>query len=265
MSFTPADKPDAPSDLRRAIRDGTFRGPTAGLAPGFAQGNIAILPERWAAAFEEFCRSNAQACPLLARSRPGEWRLTELGGDIDIRRDVPRYRVYRDGIAAGETDDILALWSPDFVTFALGCSFTFEHALLAAGLPVRHIEEGRNVPVYRTNRPVRECGPFGGGLVVSMRPMLPGDVARATAICRRFPNSHGEPVHVGDPAALGIADLDAPDFGDPPVMRPGEVPVFWACGVTSLAALERAALPIFITHAPGYMLITDLLDKEYIA
>ena len=243
--------------VRRAIRAGTILGTTAGLAPGCAQGNVAILPAAWAADFEAFCRANPRPCPLLAVGEPGDPTLPALGRDIDIRIDLPRYRVFRDG-AAHEAASVEDFWQPDLVTFVIGCSFTFDDALRAAGLTPRHVRLGRNVAMYRTARACVPAGRFAADLVVSMRPFAPRDAERAAAISARFADMHGAPVHIGDPAALGIADLATPDFGDPPDMQRDDIPVFWACGVTSQVAIESAQPPLAITHAPGSMLITDL-------
>lgn len=245
-------------EARRDIRAGRFGAPTAVLGRGYVQGNVAIVPAAVAADFEAFCRANDQACPLLAVGRPGDPSLPTLGGDIDIRSDLPRYRIYRDGALAGEAADIGDLWRDDFVTFVIGCSFTFESAILDAGIPLRHVTDGTNVAMFRTSIPTVPSGPFGGALVVSMRPFAPADAERAAQISARFPTMHGAPVHIGDPAAIGIADLARPDYGDPTPVHPGEVPLFWACGVTSQVALQSARLPLFIAHAPGCMLITDL-------
>ena len=243
--------------LRREIRAGRIDGTTAGLADGAIQGNIVILPKHDADDFVAFCHANHQACPLLAVSEPGDPALPTLGRDIDMRHDLPRYRVFRDGRLAEEVTDIAPLWRTDLVTCVIGCSFTFEAALIAAGIPLRHISLGRNVAMYRTTVPLVEVGHFGGTLVVSMRPVLAADVARAAAITARFPDTHGAPVASGPACDLGIADLARPEFGEPVPIEPGEVPVFWACGVTSQVAAERARLPFFIAHAPGCMLITD--------
>ena len=258
----PSTVPTLAQAARRLIRSGAYAGHTSGQAPGHVQGNVAIVPDAHAAEFERFCRSNPQACPLLAVSEPGGPHLPTLGADIDIRTDLPRYRIYRDGTLAGEQTDITGLWQDDFVTFVIGCSFTFERALIAAGIPLRHVTEGRNVAMYRTTVPTVPAGPFGGPLVVSMRPVRAEDAARAADITARFPGMHGRPVHIGDPAALGIPDLSRPDYGDAVAVLPGEVPVFWACGVTSQAALEEARLPLFLAHAPGCMLVTDLRHAE---
>ncbi|MBN9529135.1 MAG: putative hydro-lyase [Alphaproteobacteria bacterium] len=250
---------------RAAIRAGLHAGPTAGLAPGHVQGNLVILPQDWANEFLRFCQANPKPCPLLAVSEVGDPMLPTLGADIDIRTDVPRYRVYRDGELAAEPTEIAALWRDDFVTFVIGCSFSFEEALLAAGVPVRHIQMHRNVPMYRTSLPCVPAGRFRGDLVVSMRPLAPADAIRAVQITSRFPSVHGAPVHLGAPERIGIADIDRPDYGDAVEIGDGELPVFWACGVTPQVAIRNARPPIAITHSPGTMLITDLLNTRLAA
>jgi len=253
---------DQPAALRAAIRSGNYRAPTSGLAPGYVQANIVIVPAQYAADFLTFCTRNPKPCPLLETSpAPGSPQLPRLGA-IDIRTDVGRYRVFHDGVCTGETDDITPLWRDDLVTFALGCSFSFEEALMADGLEVRNISEGRNVPMYRTAINCVPAGPFHGQLVVSMRPYRPADAIRAIQICTRFPAVHGAPVHFGDPGQIGISAIDKPDFGDAVSIHPGEVPVFWACGVTPQVALERAQLPMAITHSPGHMLVSDLRNSH---
>ena len=252
-----------PDALRAAIRDGRFVAHTAGCAPGHVQANLVVLPAEHAAGFERFCRANPKPCPLLAVGEPGSVRLPDLGPTIDLRTDLPRYRVWRDGKLVDEPTSVAALWQDDLVAFAIGCSFTFESALRAAGLPLRYVEMGRNVPMYRTAMETAPAGRFGGAMVVSMRPFPAADAARAAEITARFPDVHGAPIHIGDPGAIGIADLSRPDFGDPTPVEDGEVPVFWACGVTPQLALMRARLPFAITHAPGAMLVTDRLDREY--
>ena len=252
-----------PLELRQRIRAELLQAPTSGLAPGFVQCNLVILPAAYASDFMAFCQRNPKPCPLLASSAtPGDFKLPALGEDLDVRFDVPRYRSWIDGKCVGEPLNLAQEWRSDLVTFALGCSFSFEEALLAAGLEIRNISEGVNVPMYRTNLACQPAGPFAGNMVVSMRPMLPKDAIRAIQICSRFPAVHGAPVHFGDPTMLGIASLEHPDFGDPVTLRPGEVPVFWACGVTPQVALEAAKLPLAFTHAPGYMLITDKPNAE---
>ena len=247
---------------RRAIRSGAHRGPTAGLAPGYVQANLCILPAALAPDFLRFCQRNPKPCPLLASAEPGDPRLPALGSDLDIRTDIPRYRVWRDGAMTEEVDDISPLWHDGLVSFLLGCSFSFEEALLAAGVPVRHIEQGCNVPMYRTNVPTAAAGPFAGAMVVSMRPMRPADAIRAVQVTSRFPSVHGAPVHLGLPEAIGIADLARPDYGDPVDIRPGELPVFWACGVTPQSVVAASRPAFCITHAPGCMLVTDLLNAH---
>lgn len=254
--------PASPQALRRAIRAGEHPGNTSGLAPGFVQCNIVILPAAWANDFLRFCQLNPRPCPLIAISNsPGDHTLPPLG-DVDIRTDVPSYRVFRDGECTGETSDITTLWQDDLVTFALGCSFSFEEALLADALEVRNVTEGVNVPMYRTSIDCKSAGPFAGKMVVSMRPFLAADAIRAIQICTRFPAVHGAPVHLGDPALIGIADLARPDYGDPVSVRDDELPLFWACGVTPQVALAAARPPLAITHSPGCMLVTDLRNSQ---
>ena len=243
---------------RRAIRSGAHGGPTAGLAPGRLQGNLVILPRDWAADFLRYCVRNPKPCPVLGVGEPGDPNLPALGTDLDIRTDLPRYRVHRDGTHVDTVSDLRDLWTDDLVTHVIGCSFSFEDAMIRAGLPVRHVAAGRNVPMYETTIETHPAGPFGGPMVVSMRAMPAADAIRATAIAERMPLAHGAPVHLGDPAAIGIRDLDAPEFGDTPVLEPGDVPVFWACGVTPQLAIRRARPSLAITHEPGHMLVTDL-------
>lgn len=249
--------------VRQQIRRGDWRQPTSGLAPGYVQCNLVIVPEQHASDFLRFCQANPKPCPLLAVSRiAGDPTLPTLGTDIDVRTDLPRYRQWVDGRLAGEYDDLLTLWLEDAVTFALGCSFSFEEALQAVDIEIRNISEGVNVPMYRTNIACASAGVFKADMVVSMRPMTPSDAIRAIQVCSRFPSVHGAPVHFGDPAHIGISDINRPDFGDPVTIRRGEVPVFWACGVTPQVALEQAKLPIALTHSPGHMLVTDKRNAE---
>lgn len=245
---------------RRRIRAKAHTGPTAGLAPGYVQGNLVVLPAALAPAFTGYCEANPKPCPLLAVAAPGDPALPRLGTELDVRTDLPRYRLFRHGAFVEERLDILDLWRSDFVAFVLGCSFSFEEALMAEGLIVRHVALGRNVPMYRTSIETTPSGPFGGPMVVSMRPFRRADVERSAAITARFPKVHGAPVHVGDPSAIGIGDLQHPDFGDAVPVGEDEVPVFWACGVTPQVAIERARPEVCISHAPGCMLITDVLN-----
>ena len=247
---------------RLAIRSGEWTSHTSGLAEGHVQGNVVILPELFANDFLRYCQRNPKPCPLLAVSEPGDAMLPGLGADIDIRTDVPRYRVWRDGALADQPTDISSLWRKDLVTFVIGCSFSFEEALLEAGIPLRHIAQQRNVAMYRSNIATTPAGPFNGPMVVSMRPLKAIDAIRAIQITSRFPNVHGAPVHIGNPALIGLADLANPDYGDAVDVLPDEIPVFWACGVTPQAAITQARPEFCITHAPGAMLITDLLNHH---
>jgi uncharacterized protein YcsI (UPF0317 family) len=235
------------------------------VADRHVQGNLVVLPQAHAADFLLFCQRNPKPCPLLAVGETGAVAQPALGADIDLRSDLPRYRVWRHGQLVAEPTDITSLWQSDFVTFVLGCSFSFEQALLDEGIRLRHVEQGRNIAMYRTNRPTAQAGPFSGPLVVTMRPLNAADAIRAVQITSRYPAVHGAPIHLGDPAQIGIADLNKPDYGDVVEVLPGEVPVFWACGVTSQAALVQAALPLVITHAPGAMLVTDLFNHQLAA
>ncbi|MDF3942430.1 putative hydro-lyase [Achromobacter denitrificans] len=247
---------------RLDARSGKLTGPTANLAPGHVQANLAILPRALAADFLHFCQRNPKPCPLLAMSEPGDPALPELGRDIDIRSDIPRYRVWKNGELVAEPTDVRDIWRDDLVSFLIGCSFSFEEAMLDNGLPVRHIEQGCNVPMYRTNVPTHAAGVFRGPLVVSMRPLKAADAIRAIQVTSRFPSVHGAPVHIGDPALIGIADIDRPDYGDPVEIRAGEMPVFWACGVTPQSVVAAVRPEFCITHAPGHMLVTDLVNSR---
>ncbi len=250
------------TEVRAACRRGELSGPTPGLALGFVQANLVILPREWAFDFLLFCQRNPKPCPLLDVTEPGDPIPRAVAPSANLQTDLPAYRVWRDGELIEEPTDIARYWRDDFVSFVIGCSFTFENALLAAGVPVRHIEQGVNVPMYRTNIPCRAAGRFSGPLVVSMRPLKPKQAVKATRICSRFPRAHGAPVHLGDPAAIGIRDVMKPDFGDPVKINAGEVPVFWACGVTPQAAMMQAHPPFAITHKPGHMFLTDLRDVD---
>ncbi|RJG05307.1 putative hydro-lyase [Noviherbaspirillum cavernae] len=255
-------KAQLPADVRAAIRNGEWPKPTAGLAPGYVQVNFAILPARDAGDFHRFCQKNPKPCPLIAISEIGDPRIPQLGADLDIRTDTPRYRVFRDGKVIDEPFDIREYWRDDLVTFAIGCSFTFEHSLLESGIGIRHIEQNRNVPMYRTNIATDPAGKFHGPMVVSMRPLKAADAIRAIQITSRFPGVHGAPVHIGDPALIGIKDIAKPDYGDAVDIRDDELPVFWACGVTPQSVIVEAKPEFCITHAPGHMLITDLRNSD---
>ncbi len=252
----------SPAQIRAKIRAGEWKKPTSGLAPAYAQANLVILDRKFAFEFLLFCQRNPQPCPVLEVLEPGdhEPRLTAPGADI--RTDVPLYRVWSKGKLVEETPDITPRFGPGMVSFLLGCSFSFEHALIGAGVPVRNIDEGKNVSMYRTNRQCTPAAPFSSPLVVSMRPIANELVARAVLVTGRYASVHGAPVHVGNPEALGIKNLDKPDFGDPVSIRANETPVFWACGVTSSVAALSAGLDLCITHAPGHMFITDIPNEN---
>jgi uncharacterized protein YcsI (UPF0317 family) len=250
------------ADMRAACRAGALTGPTPGLALGYVQANLVILPKDWAFDFLLFCTRNPKPCPLLDVTEPGDPEARLVAPGSDLRTDLPAYRVWENGKLIDEPPSVGHLWRDDLVSFLIGCSFTFETALLAADIPVRHVEQKRNVPMYRTNIPCHSAGRFGGPLVVSMRPLLAAQAVKATLICSRFPRAHGAPIHFGDPGAIGIRDLGDPDYGDPVEIGAGEVPVFWACGVTPQAALARAKPPFAITHQPGHMFLTDLKDTD---
>ncbi|GLX09915.1 putative hydro-lyase [Microbispora sp. NBRC 16548] len=250
-----------PREARALFRGGLVT-PTSGWAAGWAQANLIALPMDRAYDFLVFAQRNPRPCPVLAVTEPGEPFASIFDGDL--RTDLPAYRVYRDGEQVAEVTDVTSYWRDDLVGFLIGCSFTFEAALLEAGVPIRHIEAGTNVPMYLTDRPCVPAGELSGPLVVSMRPIPAELVPVAVRVTSRYPAVHGAPVHVGDPAALGIADLGTPDFGDPVEVRDGELPVFWACGVTPQAAVMRSRPPFAIGHAPGHMAITDARDSAYL-
>lgn len=253
---------DTPVELRHAIRSGQFRNQTSGQCRGYTQGNLAVLPASFAADFKRFCELNPKPCPIIGMSAPGDPRVPKLGVDLDIRTDIPEYCVWEHGEYRRDVPDLRALWRDDWVAFVIGCSFSFEEALMEEGIRLRHIEQGRNVAMWRTNIETAKAGPFGGPMVVSMRPIQASEVERAIEITGHFPNVHGAPVHVGDPFRIGIADITKPDFGDATEIKAGEVPVFWACGVTPQSAIRAAKPPISITHKPGCMLVTDIRNAE---
>jgi uncharacterized protein YcsI (UPF0317 family) len=250
-------------EARAAIRRGEFSGPTSGLAPGNLQGNLAILPATLAGEFLRFCHLNPKPCPVVGVSAPGDCRLRELADGLDIRTDVPRYRVFRDGVCVDEPSDVRAHWRDDLVSFVIGCSFSFEEALVQEGIELRHITQRTTVPMYRTSLATTPAGPFHGPMVVSMRPLKPADAIRAIQITTRFPAVHGAPVHIGKPELIGITDIDKPDYGDPADIRGDEIPVFWACGVTPQSVVAAAKPEFCITHYPGCMLVTDRRNTEF--
>ncbi len=252
-------------EARRLIRAGAHSGHTAAMAPAFVQGNLCILPSDYAADFAAYCQRNPKPCPLIGMSAAGDPRLPSLGEDLDIRTDLPRYRVFRDGEVVDEPTDIIAYWQDDLVSFVLGCSFSFEQPLIEDGIRLRHVERGDNVAMYKTNIDTIAAGPFSGKMVVSMRPLNPSEAIRAIQITSRYPSVHGAPIHIGLPEQIGITDLEKPFAGDAPRITDDEIPVFWACGVTPQVAVEQARPRLCITHQPGSMIITDLKNRELAA
>ena len=260
-----AGSPALPSDpgaLRALIRAGRYTAQTSGLARGHVQANLAILPADWASEFLLFCQMNPKPCPVLAVTNPGDPFFPTLGRDIDVRTDAPRYRVFRDGVCVDEPTDLRDVWCEDLVAFAIGCSFSFEEALVDAGLRIRHQDEGCNVPMFVSSIDTKPTPRFSGKMVVSMRPFRPADAIRAIQITSRFPSVHGAPVHIGLPEQIGIQDMTRPDFGDAVTVNGDELPVFWACGVTPQSVAMQAKPPLFMAHYPGAMLITDLLNQQ---
>ena len=255
--------PKSPGELRQLIRSREWTGNTAGLAPGHVQANLAILPREVAFDFLLFCHRNPRPCPLLEVVEAGSFEATQTAPGSDLRIDLPGYRIFRDGELEAEVGDISSYWRDDLVSFLLGCSFTFEAALMRTGIPLRHIEEGKNVSMYITNIQTTPAGIFSGPLVVSMRPISRDKVVKAVQITSRFPSVHGAPIHVGDPEAIGIKDLSKPDYGDAAEVKEGEMPIFWACGVTPQAVAIKSKPSLMITHSPGHMFVTDRLDEEY--
>lgn len=251
----------APSYARASFRDG-YCAPTAGWSNGFAQANLIAVPRDWAYDVLLFCQRNPKPCPVLDVTDLGV-SSTPLADGCDLRTDLPRYRVWRDGVLVEEPTNARDYWRDDLVCFLIGCSFTFEGALSEAGVPLRHVQAQRNVPMYVTSRPCRSAGRLHGQMVVSMRPIPPGLITTAVTVTSAMSAVHGAPVHIGDPEGLGIHDLQAPDFGDSPQFGPNDLPVFWACGVTPQAAVMASKPPYAITHAPGHMLITDIQDRQY--
>ena len=254
--------PANPAEVRQLIREGRLVQPTAGMAPGRVQANLAILPRDMAFDFLLFCQRNPKPCPLLEVVEAGDVEPAEYAPGADLRTDVPLYRVYEHGEMTAEVEDVSEFWRDDLVSFLLGCSFSFETAMVRAGIPLKHIDQDKNVSMYITDIPAASAGAFSGPMVVSMRAVKREQVVRAVQVTSRFPATHGAPVHVGDPEVIGIKDLDKPDFGEPTDFDDGDVPVFWACGVTPQAAAMASRPPFMITHAPGHMFITDKKDED---
>lgn len=248
----------SPQKVREMIREGRYTGQTSGMCRGYAQANLVTLPRSLAYDFLLFAQRNPRACPLLEVSDTGSRTLHQIAEGADIARDIPKYRIYEHGELTGEYTDVVRFWRDDLVSFLIGCSFSFEGDLLAADIPVRQIEEGRNVPMYNTNIPCASAGIFHGNMVVSMRPIPYALVPKAVLITGQMPRVHGAPIHIGDPAVIGIHDLQHPDYGDMVTIRDGEVPVFWPCGVTPQNVIMASRPDFVITHSPGHMLITDV-------
>ncbi len=253
----------SPSEVRFQCRQGAFHFPTPGIASGYLQANLVILPRKLAFDFLVFCTRNPKPCPLLDVTEVGNPEPEIVAPGADLRTDLPRYHIFRNGELKEEVANVSDIWQDDFVGFLVGCSFSFEAALMDEGIPVRHIQEGKNVPMYKTNIACNTAGDFSAPLVVSMRPLTPADVVRAVQITSRFPKAHGTPIHFGSPEEIGITNIDAPDFGEAVTIKEGETPVFWACGVTTQIAILQAKPEIAITHAPGYMFVTDVKDDHF--
>lgn len=251
-----------PSLVRQKIREGEITGPTSGMCAGYAQANLVILPRELAYDFLLFAQRNPKPCPILEVTDTGSRSLRQMAREADIAKDFPRYRIYEKGILTGEYTDVSPFWRDDLVSFLIGCSFSFESELLDAGVPVRQIEEGKNVPMYNTSIPCEPAGVFHGNMVVSMRPIPAGLISRAVQVTASMPRVHGAPIHIGDPAAIGISDIHHPDYGDAVTIRPGEVPVFWPCGVTPQNAIMQTKPDFVITHAPGHMFLTDVKNTD---
>lgn len=251
-----------PYQLRQQIRKGEFTAPTSGYCPGYTQVNIIIMPARYGDDFKKFCELNHEACPLLDVTAPGDPIFRYLGKDVDVRTDVPSYNIYHDGELAGQARDIKELWQDDYMAFALGCSHSFEDLLIAKGMSLRHIERGHVVPAFVTNVKNIPVGPFGGNLVVSMRPFPPKQAIAAIQITDKLPEVHGAPIHMGNAAELGISDIESPDWGKGVGVTDNEIPLFWACGVTPQEALKAAGIPVYIGHTPGHMLVTDVTTDQ---
>ncbi len=251
-----------PNDVREYIKSGKITGPTSGMCPGYAQANLVVLPKEYAYDFLLFTQRNPKSCPVLEVSEEGNRFLEKIAKGADIATDIPKYRVYENGVMTGEYTSVEKFWRDDLVSFLIGCSFSFESELLDAGIEVRHISMGCNVPMYITNIECEPAGIFNGKMVVSMRPISYEQIVKAVTVSGQMPKVHGTPIHIGDPSAIGISDISNPDFGDAVEIRDGEVPVFWCCGVTPQSVVMNVKPSFCITHAPGHMLITDVKNVE---
>lgn len=253
---------ESPAKVRQLIREGKITAPTAGMCAGYAQANLAVMPKDLAYDFLLFTQRNPKSCPVLEVSDVGSRKLKFIAKDADIATDIPKYRIYEHGYLTGEYTDVSAFWRDDLVSFLIGCSFSFESELLETDIPVRHIEEGCNVPMYLTNIPCTPAGIFSGNMVVSMRPLPYDQIVKSVLVTGAMPKVHGAPIHIGDPSVIGIKDINKPDFGDPVNIYPGEIPVFWPCGVTPQSVVMNTKPGFVITHSPGHMLITDIKNAN---
>ena len=251
-----------PTEVRKLIREEKITGPTSSMCPGYAQANLVVLPKEYAYDFLLFTQRNPKSCPILEVSQAGDRLLRKIAPGADIATEIPRYRIYENGVMTGEYTNVESFWREDLVSFLIGCSFSFESELLEAGIEVRHISMGCNVPMYITNIECEPAGIFSGKMVVSMRPIPYGQLVKAVTVTEQMPKVHGTPIHIGDPSVIGIRDVNRPDFGDAVPIKPGEVPVFWCCGVTPQSVVMNVKPSFCITHAPGHMLITDVKNTE---
>ncbi len=249
-----------PEDFRKEVGEGRWTGPTAGISAGYAQANLVILPKKEALDFMIFAQRNPKACPIIDVLEAGVIEAPIAKGS-DIRRDLPKYRIHQKGKGYREVPSIESVWQKDFVSFLLGCSFTFESELIKQGIPMKHIDSGKNVSMYQTNIPCKAAGSLWGEMVVSMRPIKSHQISRAVEISARYPQVHGSPIHIGNPKAIGIDDLDRPDYGEKVPVDADEIPVFWPCGVTPQSVLKNSGVEYFITHAPGHMFVTDIRNE----
>ena len=252
----------SPSEVRKLIREGKIVKPTSGMCAGYAQANLVVLPMDLAYDFLLFAQRNPKPCPILEVSDVGSRTLKKIAKDCDIAKDIPKYRIYKKGELVGEYTDVSEFWQDDFVSFLIGCSFSFESEMIEAGIEIRHITEDCNVPMYMTNIECESAGIFNGKMVVSMRPIKPDQVVKAVTVTETMPKVHGTPIHIGDPSVIGIKDINKPEFGDAVTINEGEVPVFWPCGVTPQSVIMNVKPDIVITHSPGHMLITDVKNVE---
>lgn len=252
-----------PSEMRELIRKEEWVYPTSGLCKSHVQGNMIILPKEWAFDFLLFAQRNPKSCPILDVTEVGNYEPINIAAGADVRTDLPKYRVWEDGVLIEEPLNVIKYWRDDLVAFIIGCSFSFESALIDSSIPIRHMESNSNAPMYITNIESNKAGRFSGPMVVSMRPVKHDKVPRAVLCTGRFPSLHGAPVHIGDPSVIGISDITKVDFGDCVEVHDDEVPVFWACGVTPQAAVMKSKPPFAITHSPGHMFISDKKDADY--